>query len=34
LFTLFVVPAMYLFIGADHQHSRGGVEEPAPVGSA
>jgi len=38
LFTLFVVPAMYVFIGADHEHEararghqqEGGALEPAP----
>jgi multidrug efflux pump len=29
LFTLFVVPAMYLFIGADHQAHRGAIEGSA-----
>ena len=35
LFTLFVVPAMYLFIGSDHARERGAASEalPAPDGA-
>jgi len=29
LFTLFVVPAVYLMIAADHSHAREGAAEPA-----
>ncbi len=31
LFTLFVVPAMYMFIGSDHAHERDAAAEPLPA---
>jgi multidrug efflux pump len=30
LFTLFVVPAVYLFIGADHGHERRSASDTQP----